>query len=100
RPPAPPRRPAGAGTTPGGRRRQGSPASAAPRIRGPRQGPALITIHPVHDTPPMIAAAIIGVIPPVRSAVDASRLIELSASITALITGAPAGTRASAKTSS
>ena len=56
--------------------------------------------QPVHDIPPMIAALITGVMPPVSSAVDARRLIEDSASITALATGAPRGTAASANTSS
>ena len=50
--------------------------------------------------PPMIAALITGVIPPVKSEVDARRLIDESASITALATSAPRGTRPSAKTSS
>lgn len=48
----------------------------------------------------MMAALITGVIPPVRSAVEASRLIEDRASITALTTPAPAATRASPNTSS
>jgi hypothetical protein len=48
----------------------------------------------------MIAALITGVIPPVSSAVDASRLIEDRASMTALATSAPRGTPASANTSS
>src|SRR5258706_484571 len=39
----------------------------------------------------MMAALITGVIPPVSRDVDASRLIEDSASITALATGAPRG---------
>ena len=56
--------------------------------------------HPLHDIPPMMAALITGVMPPVNSAVDASRLIEDSASMTALATGAPRGTAASANTSS
>jgi hypothetical protein len=47
----------------------------------------------------MMAALITGVMPPVKSAVDASRLIEDRASMTALATGA-AGTAASANTSS
>ena len=50
--------------------------------------------------PPMIAALMTGVIPPVRSEVDASRLIDDSASMTALATSAPRGTRPSVKTSS
>jgi hypothetical protein len=56
--------------------------------------------HPVHESPPMMPADIIGVMPPVSSAVDASRLMEQSASITAFTTPARAGTRARAKTSS
>jgi hypothetical protein len=50
--------------------------------------------------PPMIAALITGVMPPVRSDVDARRLIEDSASMMALATSAPRWTRPSAKTSS
>ena len=49
---------------------------------------------------PGVAALITGVIPPVKSEVDASRLIEESANITALATSAPRGTRPSVKTSS
>jgi hypothetical protein len=56
--------------------------------------------QPLHDMPPMMAALITGVMPPVSSAVDASRLIEDSASITALAIGAPRGTAASVNTSS
>ena len=48
----------------------------------------------------MMAALITGVMPPVKSAVEASRLIDDSASMTALATSAPRGTAASVKTSS
>ena len=48
----------------------------------------------------MIAALITGVMPPVSSAVEARRLIEDSASMTALATVAPRGTPASVNTSS
>ena len=56
--------------------------------------------QPVHESPPMIAALITGVMPPVSSAVEARRLIEDSASITAFAMSAPRGTRPSANTSS
>ena len=56
--------------------------------------------QPVHEIPPMIAALLTGVMPPVSSAVDASRLIDDSASMTAFAMSAPRGTRPSAKTSS
>ena len=48
----------------------------------------------------MSAALMTGVMPPVSSAVDASRLIDESASITAFTTGAPGATRARSNTSS
>ena len=50
--------------------------------------------------PPMMAALITGVMPPVSSVVEASRLIEDSASMTALAMSAPRRTPASVNTSS
>ena len=48
--------------------------------------------QPLHDMPPMMAALMTGVMPPVSSVVDARRFIEDSASMTALATSAPRGT--------
>jgi hypothetical protein len=47
--------------------------------------------------PPINAAAVMGVIPPVNSTVEARRFTEFKASMIALARGAPRGTRLNSK---
>jgi hypothetical protein len=56
--------------------------------------------QPVHDMPPMMAALMTGVMPPVRSVVEARRLIDESASMMAFATSAPRRTPPRENTSS
>ena len=71
--------------------------AAAARLIRARYGTLISTNHRVHEVAPMRPAATIGVMPPVNNMVDDSRFTEFSTSMMARASGAPTGTRPSAK---
>ena len=71
--------------------------AAAARVIRARYGTLMSTNHRVHEIVPMSPAATMGVMPPVNNIVDDSRFTEFSTSMMARASGAPGGTRPSAK---